>query len=188
MTHELTRVPRAATLLAAPATLSKHDTPEEEHVNKRNALYTLGAAAAAALLAACGGTTSPQGDVNATPANAPTVITVPQSPGEALGTAAAPSIAGAVASPAPAASVKTVATFGDGMWQVPEEVKPGTYKTVVPADSWNCYYEVKKNFDDEMGSILSNGNMSAGKQVIISIPKTAKGVEVSGCGTWVKIK
>jgi hypothetical protein len=71
---------------------------------------------------------------------------------------------------------------------VPEEVKPGTYKTVVPADSWNCYYEVKKNFDDELGSILSNGNQAAGKQVIISIPKTAKGVEVSGCGTWQKIK
>lgn len=163
MTHELTRVPRAATLLAAPATLSKHDTPEEDPVSKPNILRALSATAAAALLIACGAGNSPQGDVNATPANAPTVITLPQSPGEALGTAAAPSITGAVASPAPAASVKTVATFGDGMWQVPEEVKPGTYKTVVPADSWNCYYEVKKNFDDELGSVLSNGNQSAGK-------------------------
>lgn len=178
MTHELTRVPRAATLLAAPATLSKHDTPEEGPVSKSNILRALGATAAAALLIACGAGNTPEGDPNATPANAPTVITVPQSP------EASPAAAASSAAPAP---VKTVATFGDGMWQVPQEVKPGKYKTVVPADSWNCYYEVKKNFDDELGSILSNGNMSAGKQVIISIPKTAQGIEVSGCGTWTKI-
>jgi hypothetical protein len=136
-----------------------------------------GAATVAALLIACGTGTTPEGSPTAQPQGQPTTITLPQT-----------TLTESPAASKSATPVKTVATFGDGMWQVPEEVKPGTYKTTVPADSWNCYYEVNKGFTGELGSILTNGNQDGDKQVIMVVPKTAKGVEVSGCGTWVKIK
>lgn len=144
-------------------------------MRKRNILGTLAAAAAIALTIACGAGSTPTGSPTAVPEGKPTATTilVEQSP---------------TASASPAKVATTVTTFGDGMWQVPEEVKPGTYKTTVPADSFNCYYAVLKNFDSELDSILSNGNQGPGKQVIMSVTKAAKGVDVTGCGTWVKIK
>lgn len=147
-------------------------------MSKRNVLRAACATAAAALLIACGTGTTPDGSPTATPDNQPTTIVLPQSP------EATPAPAASSAKPAP---VKTVTTFGDGMWEVPGEVKPGRYKTVVPTDSINCYYEVMKDFEGNIDSILTNGNQGPGKQVIMSIPKAAQGVEVSGCGTWVKV-
>lgn len=147
-------------------------------MNNKILLHLAGAVVAAALLLACGTGATPDGSPTDQPEGKPTATTivVPQT---------APS-----AAPSSAAPVKTitVVTFGDGIWQVPEDVKPGTYKTVVPSGSWNCYYEIKRDFDNEIDSIIDNGNQAAGKQVVIVIGKAAKGLEVSGCGTWTKVK
>lgn len=131
-----------------------------------------------ALLIACGAGNDPT--PSATPsATGPTfVTTIDDSPSPATSSAA----------PAPAPSIRQAITITDGIWQVPEDVKPGTYKTVVPADSWNCYWEVMRDFEGKIDSIMTNGNQDANKQVVMVIPKAAKGLEVSGCGTWTKIK
>ena len=142
-------------------------------MSKRNVLRAACAAAAAAFLLACGTGTTPDGDGTTPQPSGPTTVVAPQG--------------------SPAASTKptpasTLVTFGDGVWRVPQEVKPGTYRTIVPADSWNCYHAVLRNFDSKLDSIIDNGNQEPGLPQIMTIPKTAQGVEASGCGIWVKIK
>jgi hypothetical protein len=148
-------------------------------VKTSTVIRTACAAVAAAFLLACGAGTTPEAE----PSSNPTVGIVSGGPVTSLDTPPAP--APTSAKPAPA---KTAVTFGDGIWQIPGEVKPGTYRTVVPADSWNCYYEIVKDFSGDIRSIIDNGNQEPGLPQIITIPKTAKGIDVGGCGTWTKIK
>lgn len=148
-------------------------------MNKSTAIRAAAAIAAAAFLIACG-TGAPGSAPSASPSSAPSFTATLDSPAPEVSTSPSPAKA--------APTIRVAATFTDGIWQVPEDVKPGTYKTKVPADSWNCYYEVMRDFSGNINSIISNGNQDADKQVVITIPKTAKGVEAEGCGTWTKIK
>lgn len=144
-------------------------------MNKHTALRLAAASAAAALLIACGAGTDPSASPTQTPGT-PTFVTTMDSPSPAA------------SAPAPAPSIRQAITIASGTWQVPEEVKPGTYKTRVPADSWNCYWERLRNFDSNLDSIIANGNAKPDTNAIVTIGKADKGFHSDGCGTWTKIK
>ena len=79
------------------------------------------------------------------------------------------------------------AISGDGTFAIPSQVKPGTYRTVVPNDSFNCYYERLKDASGSFDSIIANNNGSPGSQQIVEIKATDKFFKTEGCGTWTKV-
>lgn len=81
---------------------------------------------------------------------------------------------------------KAVVTVGDGIYEVGVDIKPGTYKTVVPDDSINCYWSRLKTLDTS--SIIDNGNLDSGARGLVVIKKTDAGVEFSGGCEWRKVK
>jgi hypothetical protein len=76
----------------------------------------------------------------------------------------------------------------DGIWQVPAEVKPGTYRAVVPADSFGCYYARLRNLSGEIDGIITNGLGDVGATITVAVKASDKGFESRGCGAWKKIK
>jgi hypothetical protein len=76
---------------------------------------------------------------------------------------------------------------GDGTFAVPSQVKPGTYRTVVPNDSITCYYERLKDATGSFDSIIANNDGSPGSQQIVEIKATDKFFKTEGCGTWTKV-
>jgi hypothetical protein len=76
---------------------------------------------------------------------------------------------------------------GDGTFAVPSQVKPGSYRAVVPQDSFGCYYERRKDATGEMSGIIANDNANPGSQVIVQIRSTDKYFKTEGCGTWTKV-
>jgi hypothetical protein len=89
-----------------------------------------------------------------------------------------------VATKAAAAVVDPNSITGDGTFAVGSQVKPGTYRTVVPSDSWGCYYERLKGASGEFSDIISNGNANSGQQVLVTIKASDKYFHVERCGTW----
>lgn len=95
--------------------------------------------------------------------------------------------AGATASPTtakPTTKPGAATTFGDGTWEVGKDIAPGTYKTTVPADSSNCYWEREKSLDGSFDSVITNDNVNAGGHASVTIRSTDKGFKSDGCGTW----
>lgn len=76
--------------------------------------------------------------------------------------------------------------YDEGILLVPGEVKPGRYRAVVPSDSYGCYYARLKNLDGGIDSIYDNGNGDPGQKMTVTIKKTDKAFETSGCGNWIK--
>lgn len=79
------------------------------------------------------------------------------------------------------------AISGDGTFAVPSQVKPGSYRTVVPNDSIDCYYERLKDASGSFDSIIANNNGAPGSQQIVEIKSTDKYFKTQGCGTWTKV-
>lgn len=73
------------------------------------------------------------------------------------------------------------ATVRGGIWEVPGEVKPGTYTTT--ADD-HCYWARLKNFDGELDSINANGNIDPGQRGRIVVKRSDKGLELRGDCVW----
>lgn len=74
---------------------------------------------------------------------------------------------------------------GDGVYRVPEDVKPGTYKADAAAPG-SCYYSTLKGLGgSEFDNIITNGNSSG--PVVLVIKSGVAGVRVSGCGTFHKV-
>lgn len=144
-------------------------------MNKHTVLRLAAASTAAALLIACGAGTDPSVSSTQTPGT-PTFVTTMDSPSPAT------------SAPAPAPSIRQAITITDGVWEVPGEVKPGTYRTTVPEDSRNCYWERLRDFEDKIDSIIANDNVKPGTRTIVTIGKTDMGFHAEGCGTWTKIK
>jgi hypothetical protein len=62
--------------------------------------------------------------------------------------------------PKPTKSRLPVATIdGDGAFRVPQEVKPGTYRTGGDAGG-NCYWARLRNLSGDLESIAANGNVT----------------------------
>lgn len=98
--------------------------------------------------------------------------------------------AGAAATKAPssaAAPAGPFVAFKDGTYEVGTtagKVKPGTYKTTVPADSSGCYWERLKGMSGGMDDIIANDNINAGVPGIVAIKASDKGFTTHGCGEW----
>jgi hypothetical protein len=90
----------------------------------------------------------------------------------------------AAAKPKPPAKPKPATIEGDGTRTVPADVKPGTYITRVPTDSFGCYWARLRNTSGDMNAIIANGNVTAGGVVTVTIARSDRGFETQGCGTW----
>jgi hypothetical protein len=69
-----------------------------------------------------------------------------------------------------------------GTYMVGEGITPGTYKA--PGGD-NCYWERDKDLEGNVGSILANGGLSGGQQIVQILP-TDKAFKTHGCGTWTR--
>lgn len=128
--------------------------------------------------------TAGDGDVTAPVAAVPTVtVTAPAPDSGPL-----PTITETVEVPGPEKTVTApppppaVAIPGDGTYEVGVDVKPGTYVSTAP-DSGNCYY-ARLSGTDGFDDIITNGNSSG--QSVVTIKKTDKFFETSGCNAWTK--
>ena len=77
--------------------------------------------------------------------------------------------------------------FRDGQYEVgnqPGMIKPGKYRTTVPANSINCYWERRSNLAGDLEGIIANGNHKPGSPIVLTIAATDKGFNTSGCGEW----
>jgi nucleoid-associated protein YgaU len=70
---------------------------------------------------------------------------------------------------------------GDGVFLIPSDVRPGTYKSG-PPPSGNCYYA---RLTGPGGDIIDNGNTSG--PVVITIRSSDGALELSGCAEFRKV-
>jgi hypothetical protein len=143
-------------------------------MNAKGKLIIAGLIAGGALVIACGnGATQPSGTKDKPMIVASAVASIPVAP-----KAAAPV--------APDVDPDTI--VGDGTFAVGGQVKPGTYRTVVPADSFGCYYERLRGASGEFSDIISNGNGNAGAQLVVTVKSSDKYFHAERCGTWKLVK
>ena len=73
---------------------------------------------------------------------------------------------------------------GDGVYLVPADVKPGTYRSS-GTESGNCYWARLRSAGGGLDAIISNGNVAG--QVVVTIRSTDKAFESTGCAEWRKV-
>lgn len=91
-----------------------------------------------------------------------------------------------VKTPPPVAKVKDI-TEGD--WEIGKKdnldagvITPGLYIVTAIADSYGCYWERVRDFDGDVDSIISNGNIDEGKFARVNVKASDKGLHLdSGC-------
>ncbi len=76
------------------------------------------------------------------------------------------------------------APFGDGTFQVGEEIAPGTWRSSEEAPD-SCYWERLSGFSGELADIDANDISEAA--AIVTIGASDVGFHSSGCGTWSRI-
>jgi hypothetical protein len=107
-------------------------------------------------------------------------------PRPAAVTAAPP--ASATAPPAAPTTARPAGT-SDGTWQVPAEVKPGTYHTQganTAEGRSNCYWARLGALSGDTDDVLANGN-SAGPMTV-TIARTDAGFQSEGCQPWQPVR
>ncbi|WP_258045019.1 hypothetical protein [Streptomyces sp. SM11] len=72
---------------------------------------------------------------------------------------------------------------GDGEYLVGEEMRPGTYRTGGPGDSFGCYWERARNSSGEFDAIIANGNLEGSGRVSVNKGEIFKS---TGCQDWKK--
>lgn len=95
------------------------------------------------------------------------------------------------AKPVATSARATPATISAGTWEVPGEVKPGTYKVTAPGargEGWACYWARLNDLDASFESINDNGNLDAGERGILVVKKTDKFVELTGDCVWTAVR
>ena len=70
--------------------------------------------------------------------------------------------------------------FGDGTFRVPDQVRPGTYRTVRAADE--CYWTRLSGFTGGLADLIAS-RISAGFEVA-TIEEGDAGFDSVGCGEW----
>ena len=126
------------------------------------ALAAVGAITSVPLLVACSGSAQPAA-----------TVTVTAAPGS---TATAPA---ATTAPEPAADGGQMTTFGEGIYTVGLDIKPGTYR--VTAAVSDCYWAILKtgtNGDDIIQSDVAKGGYPTVTVRAGKVSKTSRG------GTW----
>lgn len=77
----------------------------------------------------------------------------------------------------------------DGVLFVGKDVKAGTYRTMVPADSFGCYAARLKDTDGGINSIISNNLYEPGAQAVLTVKRTDYAIEVRCDGAkWERVK
>lgn len=88
-----------------------------------------------------------------------------------------------------AKKVTPAAVPRDGVLFVGKDVKAGTYRTTVPADSIACYAARLKDTDGELDSIISNHLYEPGAQAVLTVKRTDYAIEVRCDGArWELVK
>lgn len=87
-----------------------------------------------------------------------------------------------IAKPKPAAVVLEAGTYEVGKRTDAEAlvIAPGTWKIHTPDDGINCYWARLKDFDGELTSIRSNGNVASGKTARVNVKASDEGLELLG--------
>lgn len=102
---------------------------------------------------------------------------------------AVPAATDSATSSASAKSAKKNGNITDeGTLSVGTDVKPGTYKATVPADSLGCYWARLKGTSGQLEDIAANDNVNAKGKALVTITNKDKAFETHGCGEWVKQK
>lgn len=133
--------------------------------------------AAALALAACSATPKPTPTVSVTTTatvTATATSTVTEQPTKIVATHNV--TATVTFTPAPAVA------FSDGVFQIPTDVKPGTYKTA--GQSGGCYYARLSGLDT-VDDIISNDNSDG--PMIVTISASDKAFDASGGCDWTKV-
>lgn len=79
-------------------------------------------------------------------------------------------------------------TFKSGVYEVPQELKPGKYKTVGPNKDDvipQCVWSRLKGLGGELSDIISNGIVEG--PATITVKKTDKAVKFDGSCKWKKV-
>lgn len=105
-------------------------------------------------------------------------------PAAAGTTAASSAPAATTTTPTPAGSdVAAAVTYGDGIYLVPGEIRPGTYTATAPGDH-QCYWARLRSFGDGAASIIAQRDVKPGETERVTVRSTDRGFKVSlGC-TW----
>lgn len=77
-------------------------------------------------------------------------------------------------------------TMSEGTYEIGVDAQAGRYKTVVPSDSSNCYWERLKDDRGGLNSIIANENLDAGARASITVRK-GEFFNSSDCGTWKRV-
>jgi hypothetical protein len=87
--------------------------------------------------------------------------------------------------PATGSAASPVASFGDGTWSVPDEVKPGTYTATVPKQEFAfCFWQRLNDFSGNAENIIAYGSGDEGDRMRVTISAKDRGFQTDGCGTW----
>jgi hypothetical protein len=131
---------------------------------------------------------SPTATTTATPTAAatatPTAKPTPSPTAVATPPPTAPPTPEAAPSPTPEPTVEGEVgeffEFDDDLWEIGDEVPPGTYRT--QSDPDGCYWARLSGFSGEVDDIISNG-FGSGYQVV-TIGRRDAGFESTRCGWW----
>lgn len=74
--------------------------------------------------------------------------------------------------------------IGAGTWIVGEDVQPGTYRTVVPDVSINCYWARLGDLSGGSEPVLANDNVGGGDRVTVTVRDGDAGFTSMNCGVW----
>ena len=118
---------------------------------------------------------SPAASTEASPATSPSVAA---NPSEAA--SVEPSESAAASGPSGSPAVSAPIAFGDGIFQVPGQVKPGTYRTIAPMHG--CLWERLSGFTGAEDEVLASSYSNF--PVVVTVRSTDKGFESLGCGSW----
>ncbi|GAA4226159.1 hypothetical protein GCM10022254_10270 [Actinomadura meridiana] len=85
----------------------------------------------------------------------------------------------------PKATTKPAAStsFGDGTWRVPEDIKPGTYRTTTAE---GCYWSRLRGFSGKLADVIAN-DFTQASTAVVTIKKSDAGFTAKKCGTWTRI-
>ncbi len=86
-------------------------------------------------------------------------------------------VAGSVAVSASLAQI----AFGDGTYRVPQDIRPGTYRT---RGGDGCYWARLKNFSGQLDAIKANS--FADGPAVVTILRADRGFETQRCGNWTR--
>lgn len=78
----------------------------------------------------------------------------------------------------------TLPGFDDGKLLVGSDIQPGLYLTVVPSESFNCYWARLSGLSGDFNEILANNNSPSNAHLVVEITPTDVAFESTGCGRW----